>query len=315
MKHGNFGKALCLTGIAVASICLAASYLSRFWIEFDVLGHFTWHFILTIISCAIACFVSGPLRVPVALAAMATGMIAIGSWGKLGPDQLQAEANMPTGARVLNIMHFNIWGRNRQLKEVDAEIRRLDPDIVFLTEMRKSGQGLKVVLGERFQFRLPQYNDPSTPLLMYSKYPFAAQEMQHRRGGLSVIRGTLGPEWHNLNIIGTHLSRPTDVSGQEKDAHDIGKLIEKLNGATVVVGDFNATPHSAILDLFRSRTGLRRVTNLPTWPATGPNLPQFAIDHIFISDGLKLSGPAIVGRDAGSDHLPIAASIVVPQAN
>ena len=54
MSRGNFGKALCLGGIAVAATGLVASYLSWFWIELDVLSHFTLHFSLAIFALASA---------------------------------------------------------------------------------------------------------------------------------------------------------------------------------------------------------------------------------------------------------------------
>ena len=130
---------------------------------------------------------------------------------------------------------------------------------------------------------------------------------------MSIVRGTLGADWQHLNIVGTHLTRPPDIRDQEQEILTAVKMVRALSGASIVVGDFNATPHSAMLDLFQSHTGLKRVTYLPTWPALGLNLPQFSIDHIFISDGLSLAMPAIVGRYAGSDHLPVAASIVVPR--
>ncbi|WP_337660459.1 endonuclease/exonuclease/phosphatase family protein [Anderseniella sp. Alg231-50] len=313
MNKDNFGKILCLGGIAVAGAGLAGGYLSRFWIELDVLSHFTLHFSLAIAALAIACFAAKPLRVPVALALMAAGMIAIGSWSKLSADQLQAAANVPAGTRALNVMHFNIWGRNEQFDDIDAEIARLDPDILFLTEIGNHRQRLKTMLDRRFPYRLPDKDKSASSLLMYSKYPFTDSKLQRRRDGLSFIRGTLGAEWQRLNIVGTHLSRPPDTRAQEDEIRFVAKVVKGLTGASVVVGDFNATPHSVMLEMFQTRTGLKRVTMLPTWPATGPNLPQFAIDHIFISDGLTLAVPAIVGRFAGSDHLPVAASILVPQ--
>ena len=313
MSKGSFGKAVCLAGIAVAVAGIGAGFLSRFWIELDVFSHFTLHFALAIMALAIAYFAPNPLRAPVALVLMSAGMIAIGSWNKLSADQLQADAGVPAGTRTLNIMHFNIWGKNRQLDDVAREVRRLDPDILFLTEVRKRGQGLTAMLDRRFPYRLPKKAQEATSLMMYSKYPFTSSQRQRRGDDLSFIRGTLGAEWQYLNIVGTHLSRPPDTGSQEREIRTIAKLVNDLGGASVVVGDFNATPHSVMLELFQSRTGLKRVTMRPTWPATGPNLPQFAIDHIFISDGLTLAMPAIVGRFAGSDHLPVAASILVPQ--
>jgi endonuclease/exonuclease/phosphatase (EEP) superfamily protein YafD len=56
---------------------------------------------------------------------------------------------------------------------------------------------------------------------------------------------------------------------------------------------------------------LSRVTFLPTWPAAA-GLPQIAIDHIFISPGIRLLEAARIGEAAGSDHYPVTARIAVP---
>lgn len=313
MNRGAFGKIVCLGGIVVAMAGLAAGFLSRYWIELDVFSHLTLHFIIAMLAFAIAYFAPRSLRLAVAMLAMAGGMIAIGSWGKLSADQLSVEANMPAGERTLKVMHFNVWGRNRSLDEVVAEVARLDPDVLFLTEVRKSGKGLTETLDKRFAYRLPKKGRLPRSLTMYSKYPFSASQRFRRGDGLSIVRGTLGADWQHLNIVGTHLTRPPDIRDQQQEILTAVKIVKALSGDAIVVGDFNATPHSAMLDLFQSHTGLKRVTFLPTWPALGLNLPQFSIDHIFISDGLSLAMPAIVGRYAGSDHLPVAASVLVPR--
>jgi endonuclease/exonuclease/phosphatase (EEP) superfamily protein YafD len=80
----------------------------------------------------------------------------------------------------------------------------------------------------------------------------------------------------------------------------------------IVMGDFNATPYSRVLRRFAEVTGMTLITNLPTWPAQGLELPQLSIDHMFIDPKLKIAEPAIAGLYAGSDHLPIAAKILVP---
>ncbi len=312
MNKGNFGKAFCLGGIAAASAALAASYLSWFWIELDVLSHFTLHFILAIVAFGLAFFAAKPLRVAVALGVMTAGIVGIGSWSKLSADRLPANFTVPGGSRVLKIMHFNTWGRNQQNDAVGSEIARLNPDLVFLTEMGRQRQSLQKLLEDRFAYRLPEKRPPGTHLQMYSKYPFADSDVQRGRHSPAYIRATLGAGWHGVNIVGTHFSSPTDVTGQEREIRAISRLVGDLEGASIVVGDFNATPHSVMLALLASMTGLRRVTSLPTWPAFAPHLPQFSIDHMFTSAGLSLSVPAIVGRNAGSDHLPIAAAIVVP---
>jgi endonuclease/exonuclease/phosphatase (EEP) superfamily protein YafD len=77
------------------------------------------------------------------------------------------------------------------------------------------------------------------------------------------------------------------------------------------MGDFNATPFSRIPGVVEVRGNLRRITYLPSWPATF-GLPQIAIDHIFISPGVRQLEAARIGEAAGSDHYPVTARIAVP---
>jgi endonuclease/exonuclease/phosphatase family metal-dependent hydrolase len=63
---------------------------------------------------------------------------------------------------------------------------------------------------------------------------------------------------------------------------------------------------------FADQGGLIRRTSLPTWPVSGPGLPQLAIDHMFADRELLFPDGVITGRYAGSDHLPIFARVLVP---
>ena len=132
------------------------------------------------------------MRIPVVLVVMVAGIIGIGSWSKLSADHLPADFDSPEGSKVLKIVHFNTWGRNGQIEAVAAEIGRLDPDLVFLTEMGRDRQGLQELLEARFAYRLPENRPPGTNLQMYSKYPFSGSVVQRRREGPPFIRATLG---------------------------------------------------------------------------------------------------------------------------
>ena len=104
MNRSDTGKALCLGGMAIAGAGLVAGYLSRFWIELDVLRHFTLHFSLAFVALAVACLAARPLRVPVALVLVVAGMIAIGSWSKRGfrPSKRIGSGSPVMGSPIIN---------------------------------------------------------------------------------------------------------------------------------------------------------------------------------------------------------------------
>jgi endonuclease/exonuclease/phosphatase (EEP) superfamily protein YafD len=78
-----------------------------------------------------------------------------------------------------------------------------------------------------------------------------------------------------------------------------------------VMGDFNATPFSRMLTSLQEATGMSRLTELPTWPAWF-GLPQVAIDHIFVSEGIRPVTGEEIGNPSGSDHFPIAMTLAIP---
>jgi endonuclease/exonuclease/phosphatase (EEP) superfamily protein YafD len=83
-----------------------------------------------------------------------------------------------------------------------------------------------------------------------------------------------------------------------------------MRGKVVVLGDFNATPFSRILAMIVHKSDLRRITSLPSWP-TYAELPQLAIDHIFLSRDVRVLQQPRIGRPSGSDHYPLTAVIGV----
>jgi len=56
---------------------------------------------------------------------------------------------------------------------------------------------------------------------------------------------------------------------------------------------------------------MSRLTVLPSWPAL-IQMPQMAIDHIFVSPDIRATQSEKIGNAAGSDHYPISIRLAVP---
>jgi endonuclease/exonuclease/phosphatase (EEP) superfamily protein YafD len=150
-------------------------------------------------------------------------------------------------------------------------------------------------------------------MALLSKFAFVSSESRTRWRGPPQIMARFGAELSGLTVVGVHTLRPPHFRSQFTQMRALARQLVHLGGTQIVMGDFNATPFSRMARTFSHRSGLSRVTWLPTWPSY-VGLPQIAIDHIFVSPDLKLVGPARIGNSAGSDHYPVIADIVLPPA-
>jgi endonuclease/exonuclease/phosphatase (EEP) superfamily protein YafD len=141
--------------------------------------------------------------------------------------------------------------------------------------------------------------------------PIAETTSRGRWRGPPYLLAKLGPQAGGLNVIAVHTLRFPHSRAQFRQAAELAKVVEALPGPKLVMGDFNATPFSRVLSVIETGASLRRVTFLPTWPATA-GLPQIAIDHILLSPGVRLLEAARIGEAAGSDHYPVTGRIAVP---
>lgn len=84
----------------------------------------------------------------------------------------------------------------------------------------------------------------------------------------------------------------------------------------IVMGDLNATPWSRPFAWLRERTGLcdsRAGFGIQASFPAASALLRIPIDHLLASCPIGVRERRI-GRDVGSDHLPVVVDLVVPRA-
>ncbi len=99
-------------------------------------------------------------------------------------------------------------------------------------------------------------------------------------------------------------------------AHEMSRLVQEEQNV-VLAGNFNIAPWTVTLQQFPIWSNLSRATyGIFSWPArpitrfaleTPPFMP---LDHIFLSSGVKVVASSR-GRDVGSDHFPIIATLAI----
>ena len=123
-----------------------------------------------------------------------------------------------------------------------------------------------------------------------------------------------------LQVINTHLGLvPREQQLQAAMLTGPDWLGAAPKGAPVVLlGDFNATPRTRTYRAFAgtladARRAAHGAGRTPTFPA---RLPVLAIDHVFVSRGVRVEAvrtPLDAASRVASDHLPLVVDISVPR--
>ena len=304
------GSLECQIGMLIGLAGLAGSRLGQLWIAFDVFSQFTLQFAVIALAFTIGLFMPRA-KLLAAFILIILGVIGIGVWPYLASKAGMALASPASNQRELKVASFNTFYENDDVNAVKAEILRLDADIITLVEM---GSNKRSILGEvkdRYPYQAHCYQIDYCNLVILSKFPIVSSDAKSLWEGAPYIRARLGPDAGSITVFGVHTIRFPHSRAQFRQVNKLSQLIESTPGHKVVMGDFNATPFSRILQVVQARANLRRLTSLPSWPSH-VGLPQISIDHIFVSPGIAATETERIGRSAGSDHFPVSMKIAVP---
>jgi endonuclease/exonuclease/phosphatase (EEP) superfamily protein YafD len=300
----------CLLGIGAGLAGLAFSRLGQLWIAFDVFSHFTLHYLILIFSFTVGLFMPrAKTLVALILVILLTG--ALSFWPYYASTHVAAARAPAENERVLKVATFNTWFFNQNPDFIVAEIKRLDADVVTLIEMSSRTQTSLLALKEKYPFQENCSNTEDCDIAIISKLQLNNMQYKSSWEGPEYLRASLGPDYGNVTIFGIHTTRFPHPRAQFKQIRAMASEVEKTAGQHIVMGDFNATPFSRVTQTFAIEANMKRLTDLPTWPAR-LGLPQVAIDHIFVSNGIHALGGESIGENAGSDHFPITIQLAIP---
>ncbi len=309
-KRKPSGGFECKLGLLLGLCGLAASRLGRLWIAFDVFSQFTLQFAVITVAFLIG-WAMPRAKLLSALVVLVLGIVAIGAWPHLASREARVLATAQPGERALKVASFNTLWVNQNADAVKAEVERLDADIIVLIEIGPPKRRILADLKGRYPHQFHCFTVDYCNTVVLSKLPFADTGSREPWAGRSYIRVRLGPEAGGLTVFGVHTIRFPHSQAQFRQVTELARLIERTPGPRLVMGDFNATPFSRILAVLQDSANLRRLTNLPSWPSH-VSLPQIAIDHIFVSPGIRQLEAEQIGEPAGSDHYPVTVRIAVP---
>lgn len=309
-KRKPTGSLECKIGILLGLGGLIGSRLGQLWIAFDVFSQFTLHFAIVTVAFLIGLMMPRG-RLLAAFLVLVLGVVGIGIWPHLVSRTPVQAVSAPAGERAIRVVSFNTWYPNEQAESVKQEIARLDADVVALVEVGPNKRKMLAELKGQYPYQANCFRIDYCNIAILSKLPVSDVSSQVSWEGPPYLSVRLGPEAGDLTVMAVHTIRFPHSRAQYRQVVALAKLIESLPGRKLVMGDFNATPFSRIIETVERRAGLTRLTTLPSWPSH-VGLPQIAIDHIFISRGIRQLSKQVVGEPAGSDHFPVMLDIGVP---
>ncbi len=299
-KDRRRASLLCRLGLLGALTGLALPVLTPLWLGFDVFSQFTLHFIIMTAACALGLFTRHGVRLalPVAVA----GVLALSFWANT--HRVEGFAN-PTNDGRIRVMSFNTWARNRDLKAIAAEVRRQKPDIVGMMEFVPPKQKLLDELKDVLPHVGHCMDLPHCYLAFFSRWPIEKISGKSLWEGPPYLHAIVRAPQGRVHVFVVHTLRFPWLGSQMKQMRAMARLINRVKGPKIVMGDFNSTPFSSMLLTFERSTRLQLRTYVPSWPAWAGPLPQLAIDHVLASSVFRtISGP-YMGNNAGSDHFPV----------
>jgi vancomycin resistance protein VanJ len=338
--------ALYITAVAVYLI-MRAIFGDRFW-WMSLLNTFAYLLFLPVLPLLLAAMLFKMRRNALRLVPLA--MIG-GLW--LVPYYLPKPQAAPDG-QTLNVLTFNVWGRNQRMDDVAAWILNSGADVVMLQEIVPFDDWrILPKLAELYPYRSSQDDDerwggtPNSNVTL-SRYPIVAMQMidLNTPETANPLRIVLDVNGQHVAVYNVHLAWPARhsprlslpgwidnfylqvVLGYDDKARNqqIANLLEHLKHETlpyIVAGDFNTSDQTPTYNALAAqmhdsfREAGRGLGG--SWPVSSARGLPAIVPPIIRIDYIWHSDAfqsldARQGPPLGSDHLALQATLVLPPA-
>lgn len=210
----------------------------------------------------------------------------------------------------LRVVTANVLYRNATPEALVRELVSYDADVLALEEISPRWQ--RHLEAAPYPHRVLAPRDGPRGLALLSRVPLESTRTLSLEGVLAIEAELSSPR---VRILVVHLNAPLD--GRRADAWraQYAALARRARGLTIVLGDLNATPHSAAIAALE-RAGLRSAHLAlgrglaSTWPNGTSLAPPLLIDHVLISSHVR-ARRIREGRGMGSNHRPVIADLVL----
>ena len=237
-----------------------------------------------------------------------------------GTELELAEAPMPSDeGQCFSAMAVNVKVKNRQYAALSEELRRYDPDLLFLMETDQSWIDALEPALSRYD-HVQRHPQPHAFGLVFATRlrVLKSNVVENTHRDTPTLYATVQPEGSPpIEFIGLHPKPPLPGwNTQMRDRNIINAGIQtpgRLPDA-IVMGDFNDVPWSRTTTRFREIGEWRdpRIGRgtYPTFPADMLIL-GWPLDQLMLKGRLKLTSFEVL-PDNGSDHRAVLANFCIP---
>ena len=250
----------------------------------------------------------------VAVLAIPTILIGLSQAPLFLPRSFAALGNGET----FKVLSYNVGRRNRDVNAMAAVIRREQPDILLLQELRQDR--VKDFINNLDDLypdaELHFTYDPDTLQAVASRYPQTLLAMMPEKGRAQKVQLETpnGP----VTVINIHTYFPDWQGRYEETSSLLAEDVIPTDGPLILGGDFNTTDQTQIYRMVNQH--LYNAHQEAGWgfgftfpfrrrPIRGIfPVPQVVrIDHIFFDDHFFAQSAGTLTESGGSDHLPVVA--------
>jgi endonuclease/exonuclease/phosphatase (EEP) superfamily protein YafD len=223
----------------------------------------------------------------------------------------------PADGVAIHVLVLNVHTESSGFEDVQRLIADEHPDIVGLVEVdRRWLAGIAPAVAE-YPGRIEAPRDDNFGVALYARGELrGAAEVVGSE--LPTVFAELALRGAQLRVILTHPPPPVSAAALAMQYRQLAAIAPRAAaGAPVVIlGDLNATPWSRPFRWLREHTGLcdsRAGFGIHASFPAASTLLRIPIDHLLASCAIGVRDRRI-GRDVGSDHLPVLVDLVVPRS-
>lgn len=301
-------RGLSLTAFLVVVSAFVIGHLGRWWWFFDLFSHFRLQYTAAFCVLVFLLLVQGMRKA----AFFSLGLAAICSWG-LGTYFFPRPEH--DNSPALRLLCLNVYTANPQKEEVIGLIRASNADLVGLLEVDGAWiAALQELMDEEYPFTVLSPREDNFGIALLSRLRIASGNVRFL-GPTTVpsIVAEVEVAGADVLLVLTHPVPPVGrdaAAGRDEQLVEIADLVrQRERGEAIVAGDFNATPWSPAMRPLK-QAGLqdaRRGFGIsPTWMRQFPWILAIPIDHIFVTEGLRVVDFDVLPA-TGSDHNPLVA--------
>ena len=269
-----------------------------------------------ILFCAFICLLGLNRRTQ---ALFAAGLTLFALWPIVGLYSFATKCSNSRTSTV-RILAVNIGAdHNKNYERLMKFVQEEQPDIIGISEVTKDW---RTALTSELQVRYPFFyiQESCGGMALFSRYRLNSSQIsrtdQIERPRIQTVVDMRGEP---VTMILAHLATPQNPSFKlrQDDFTQLAAEVKNIAGPTILFGDFNCCQWSSLFQRLVENTHLVDTSAgfgiQPTW-CQSPWFLLFPIDQVLISQEFCTCGRC-VGKDVGSDHLPLIVDVYLKPTN